>query len=115
MVFELLSYKNSFLNPLLKLVILILFIIAVYFFYRCRRVYGGKIQVIATLLLIGGIAGIMSSAFRYEGDFYSQWKWAESVLSLALAIITLVIACIVRTNFKESIALFGVEQPGEQK
>jgi hypothetical protein len=112
---DLLSYPNSVLNPLLKVVVLVLFIIAVYLFYRCRLIYGGKLRLIATLLLVGGVAGILAWIFRIEGDFYSQWKWAESVFSLVLAIITLVIAYIIRIKLKNALILFGVEQQGEQK
>jgi ABC-type branched-subunit amino acid transport system permease subunit len=115
MVIELFSYKDSILNPLLKLIILGLFVIAVYLFYRCRSIYGGKLQFIATLLLLGGVAGVLAWIFRYEGDFYTQWKWAESIFSLVLAIITLVIAYIVRMKFKNATALFGGEQSGEQR
>ncbi|MFA4849579.1 MAG: hypothetical protein WC626_07615 [Methanoregula sp.] len=115
MALELFSYQNSILNPLLKLIVLVLFVIAVYVFYRCRLIYGGKLQLIATLLLLGGVAGVLAWIFRYEGDFYTQWKWAESFFSLALAIITLVIAYIVRMKFKNAIALFGGEQNGGQR
>ncbi len=115
MTLELFSYKDSILNPLLKLIVLVLFIIAVYVFYRCRLIYGGKLQIVATLLMLGGVAGVLAWIFRYEGDFYTQWKWAESFFSLALAIITLVIAYIVRMKFKNAIALFGGEQNGGQR
>jgi hypothetical protein len=70
---------------------------------------------VATLLLLGGVAGILGSAFRIAGDFFIQWKWAESILNLGLAIITLAIAYIVRMKFKNAITLFGVERGGEQK
>ncbi len=115
MALELLSYTNSILNPLLKWLALVLFVIAVYFFYRCRLIYGGKLHRVATLLLLGSVAGIMASIFRIAGDFFLQWKWAESILFLALAIITLMIAYIVRLKFKNAIALFGVEQNEERK
>lgn len=110
MVFELISYKDSFLNPLLKLTVLMLFILSVYFFYRARLLYGGKLHLIATLLLLGGVAGSVGWLFRYEGDFYTQWKWAESTFALALAIISLVIAYIVRLKLKHAITLFGFEE-----
>lgn len=115
MVIELLSYTGSILNPLLKWIVLVLFVVAVYVFYRCRLIYGGKLKLVATLLLLGGIAGILSSAFRIEGDFYLQWKWAESSLGLVLAIITLVIAYIVRMKIKDASALFSGKRSGEQK
>jgi|WetSurMetagenome_2_1015567.scaffolds.fasta_scaffold47404_2 hypothetical protein len=115
MVLDLLSYKGSFLNPLLKVLVLVLFAVAVYYFYRCRCRYGGKLQVVAALLLLGGIAGILASLFRIGGDLSVQWKWAESTFFLVLAIITLAIAILVRRKFKNAIVLFGAEQGGEQE
>lgn len=115
MVIEILSYRESLLNPLLKWIILVLFIIAAGWFYRCRLMYGGKLRVIATLLMLGAIAGILASAFRIAGDYSVQWKWAESIFSLILAVITLTIAGLVRMKFKNTVALFEAEQEGEQR
>lgn len=115
MVLDLLSYPNSIFNPLLKWIVLVLFVIATYFFYRCRTMYGGKLHKVASLLLLGAGAGILASAFRIAGDFYLPAKWAESIFSLVLAIITLVIAYIVRMKFKNAIALFGFEEEGGEK
>lgn len=113
-VHELLSYQSSFLNPLLKVAVLVLFAVAIWYFHRCRFFYGGELRVVSTLLLLGGIAGILASTFRIGGDVFLEWKWAESIFYLVLAIITLVIALIVRRKFKNAIVLFGAEQGGEQ-
>jgi hypothetical protein len=115
MVIEILSFKQSILNPLLKWIVLVLFIIAVYLFYRCRLIYGGKLRLVATLLLLGGVAAILSSAFRIAGDFFIQWKWGESSLGLLVAMTTLAIAIIVRLKFRRASTLFGDKQGEEQK
>jgi hypothetical protein len=115
MVPDILSYPTSILNPFMKLLSVILFVIAVYFFYRCCLIYGGKLRVIAILLYVGGIAGILASVFRFAGDYLTTWKWLESTFFLALAIITLVIAFIVRVRLKNAIRLFGFEEGEEQK
>jgi len=115
MVSEFLSYTQSIFNPLIKLVALLLFAISVYLFYRCRIIYGGKLQEIATLLLLGGIAGVLASAFRIAGDSFVAWKWGESACFLALAVITLMIAFFVRMKFRNIIALFESIPGDEQK
>jgi len=112
---DLLSYTHSILNPLMKWIALVLFVIAVYYFYRCRLRYGGKLRVIATLLLLGGAAGILASAFRITGDYVVEWKWGESAFFLAFAIITLVIAYRVRRKFMNATILFGSRPEGEQE
>jgi hypothetical protein len=113
MVIELLSYKVSILNPLLKWITLCLFVLAASFAYRSRFMYGGKLQQVATLLLLGGIVGILAAVFRIAGDFFVQWKWAESIFFLALAVITLVISYTMRRKFKSIIALFEAGPGGE--
>jgi hypothetical protein len=115
MVPDILSYPHSILNPLIKLLLAVLFVIAAYVFYRCRLIYGGKLEVTATLLFLGGIAGILASVFRLAGDYFTAWKWLESTFLLALAIITLVFAYIVRVKLKNAIRLFGYEEGEEQK
>ncbi len=115
MVLDLLSYTHSIFNPLLKWIILVLFALATYFFYRSRSIYGGKLHLVATLLLLGGCAGILASVFRIAGDYDIAMKWAESIFFIAFAIITLVIALIVRMKFKNALALFGIDPTGGQK
>ncbi len=114
MVIELLSYKSSMVNPLLKWIVLVLFLIAVYYFYRCRLIYGGKLQFVATLLILGAAAAVLSSAFRIAGDLLIQWKWGESALGLVFALITLIVAYLVRTKMKNASALFG-NRPGDER
>jgi hypothetical protein len=115
MVPDIFSYPHSFLNPAMKLLSVVLFAIAVYMFYRCRGIYGGKLKVIATLLLLGGIAGILASLSRFEGDYDTEWKWLESSFSLALAIISFAIAYIIRRKLKNAVRLFGFTEGGDQE
>lgn len=114
MVIEILSYNTSVLNPALKLLIIILFIIAAWLFYRCRQKYGGILRQVSTLLLAGAVAGALASLFRFEGDFYVQYKWGESVLDLAFVILTLAIALVIRAKMQEVTRLFG-SGGGEEK
>jgi hypothetical protein len=111
---DILSYNTSVLNPLLKLLVLLLFILAVWLFYRCRQHYGGILRQVSTLLLAGAAAGALASAFRFQGDFYVQYKWGESALDLALVLFVLVISLIIRAKMKEVARLFesgGDDQP----
>ncbi|GEM_PF-1041353 len=104
---DLLSYQSGPLNPLLKLLTLVLFLVAAGFFARCRIRYGGILSQISTLLFFGAVAGAIGAAFRYEGDFYSQYKWGESFLTLILAAFSLVIALIVRKKLAEVCRILG--------
>ena len=115
MVPDIFSYPHSFLNSAMKLLPVVFFALAVYVFYRSRRIYGGKLKVIATLLLLGGIAGILASLSRFEGDFNAEWKWLESTFSLALAIISLAIAYIIRLKLKNATRLFGIKDGEDQE
>ncbi|WP_292469616.1 hypothetical protein [Methanolobus sp.] len=108
MVIEILSYKESFLNPLLKMVTPILFVIGVYYFYQARQAYGGEIQKIANLLFAGGIAGFIAMAFRYGGDKIVSWKWGESVFILIFAIISVYVAYLVRNRLIVAARALGI-------
>ncbi|MFA5269396.1 MAG: hypothetical protein WC379_15620 [Methanoregula sp.] len=115
MVPDIFSYPDSIFSPFMKVLPVVFFVTAIYIFYRCRIIYGGKLRLIATLLLLGGIAGILASLFRFAGDYFVAWKWLESTFFLALAIITLVIAYIVRLKLKNAIRLFGLTEGGDQE
>ena len=107
---EILSYSSSFLNPLLKITAILLFVIAAGYLYRCRRRYGGILRQIATLLLAGAGAGIIASGFRYGGDFFTQYKWGESIFDLGMALITLTVAILVRKKLNDIVRLFEGEE-----
>ena len=115
MVPDILSYPHSILNPAMKILSVVFFVIGVYVFYRCRCIYGGKLKVIAALLLLGGITGILASLFRFEGDYFTAWKWLESTFDLVLAIISFAIAYIIRQKLKNAIRLFGLEDRSDQE
>ena len=106
MVMELLSYPTSIINPLLKVLAILLFGTAGYLFFRCQRQYGGVLRQVATLLCLGAIAGLLASAFRFQGDFYQQYKWGESVLNLVVVLIMLVIALVIRTRMNAAVRVF---------
>ena len=107
MTIELLSYQTSALNPLFKLAVLLLFAVSFWYFWRCRKMYGGILHRVATFLLIGSAAGILASAFRYEGDLYTQFKWGETIMDLILALITLGIALLIRRRLMYASQIFG--------
>lgn len=108
MAIEILSYKNSFLNPLLKIIIVIMFGIGTYYFFKARQKYGGELKRIANLLFWGGIAGFASSAFRFAGDFITFWKWGESIFFLIFGLASLYVAYLVRFRFIEAARALGL-------
>lgn len=113
MVIEIFSYSSSVLNPLLKMVVPLLFALAAMYFFASRRRYGGMLQQIATLLLIGALVWVISSLFRLEGDFNAQYKWGESVFALISAAITLFIAVKVRYRLQDMAGVFESGEEGE--
>jgi len=113
MSLDLLSYQSGPLNPLLKVLIFGLFLIAAGVFARCRFRYGGILSQISTLLFLGAVAGAVGAAFRYEGDFYSQFKWGESILNLLLAAFSLTIAFLIRRKLTEAYKILGAGNGGD--
>lgn len=107
MTIEIFSYQTSILNPLLKLGVVIGFILASYLFFRCRTMFGGILHSISTLLILVSFSGVISALFRYEGDFYNQYKWGESIVGLILVIIILCAAIVIRRKVHEIELLFG--------
>ncbi|WP_321504507.1 hypothetical protein [uncultured Methanoregula sp.] len=112
---EILSYDTSVMNPFIKLLVFVFFIIAAWLFYRCRQVYGGILRQVSTLLLVGSLAGALAAAFRFQGDFYTQYKWGESVFDLALVILMLSIALIIRAKMKDVTRLFESGEGDERQ
>jgi hypothetical protein len=80
MTLDLFNYSKSFLNPALKLLILLLFLGGTYYAYRAARRYQGEIsKLMRALMLVGGV-GFLANLFRYLGDVMTlSWKWGESV------------------------------------
>lgn len=112
MVIEILSYSNSVLNPTLKVLILVGFILAALILIRCWKWYGGLLQNISFLLMIGSSAAILSAAMRLLGDYYTQFKWGESTFDLIFALITLMVALVVRKKLKAIAGVFESPEVG---
>jgi hypothetical protein len=83
---ELLNYDTSWLNPVLKFVIIGLYIVVAYVYYRAKKTYAGDIEkVLGTLFWMSTVAGV-AALLRYFGhgtDFgftsaYSL-KWIQSL------------------------------------
>jgi hypothetical protein len=60
------------LNPLLKVVIIAMFAMGTWYFFRAGKKFGGNLGKIARLLMWGGIAGTIGAAFRFIGDYFPQ-------------------------------------------
>jgi hypothetical protein len=114
MAIAILSYDTSILNPFLKLLIVALFILSAWFFYRCRKVYGGILFQISTLLLIGAMVGALAALFRFQGDFYTQFKWGESIFDVIMVTISLAIALLIRAKMLDVTRVFG-DTRGDEK
>lgn len=108
MAIEILSYPSSFLNPLLKAIVPVIFAVGTIFFYQAYTSYGGNLKKIALFLLFAGIAGTLAAGFRYLGDFFISWKWGESVFLLIFAIVSILVAYLVYTRFMEIAIIFGM-------
>ena len=108
MAIEILSYKTSILNPLIKIISIVIFCIGTYYFYMARQKYGGQLKTIANLLFLGGLAGIASAISRIIGDYILFTKWGESVFFLIFGIVSLYVAYIVRDRFIEAAKALGL-------
>ena len=101
MVLEILNYGESGLNPFLKLLVPLLLVVGCYYLYLSYTKYGGGMKQIAYFLLIMGIVGVVSSGFRFIGGLDPKvWKWGESVLMLAFAAISILVAYRLRDLFQ---------------
>jgi uncharacterized membrane protein len=105
---EILSYTHSILNPLLKLIIILLFAIGTWYYYRAWKKFGGNLKKIAWALMCGGIVGCITSTFRFLGDFLTEFKWIESTGSLLFALFSVFVAYLVYTKFTEIAEAFGL-------
>jgi hypothetical protein len=112
-VIELLSYKESILNPLFKCLIIILYAIGTWFFYQAWRKYGGNLKVIAGALMCGGIAACIGAGARFFGDYLIQFKWMESTGTIIFALVSIYVAWLVYRKFSEIAEMFGLKEGGE--
>lgn len=108
MVIDILSYEISPLNEVLKTVIVCLFLGAAFLFYSSWRKYGGILKSISGFLLIGAIFGFFSAFYRLGGDFYSPFKWGESLFNLAFAILMLILALMIRKKLQSALEILGI-------
>lgn len=93
MVIELLNYKTSMLNPILKWIAPVLYLIALILFYKASKAYGGKFKRGLNYLMISLIFGIIAFTFRFLGDIIlPDYKWGESIFYLTFAIMNLFVA-----------------------
>ena len=104
---EFMDYSTSPFNPLLKIVIFILFCVTAVVYYDARRTIGGEIRKIIDLLLIFSLFMALGSFFRYFGHgtdfgFNSDYslKWFQSIAYLC-ATLCCIYACVkLKTLFR---------------
>lgn len=91
---ELFNYDTSWLNPALKLVILILYVVVAWMYLRTRRFYAGDLNRVLTVLFWMGLAGAFAALLRYFGDgtqfgFTKEYslKWFQSLAYVVQAIL----------------------------
>jgi len=110
MVIEILSFKTSILNPLLKFLVFILFAIGTWYFYLAWKKFGGNLKIIAGALMCGGIAGCIGAGARFLGDYMIQFKWIESTGAIIFALASLLVAYLVYTRLSEIAEAFGTKE-----
>lgn len=108
MVIEILSYKSSILNPLLKLVIFVMFAIATWYYYQAWKKFGGNLKSIAGALMCGSIAACIGAGARFLGDFLIQFKWLESTGAIIFALVSVFVAWLVYMKLTEIAEAFGL-------
>ncbi len=88
----LLSYETSPLNPALKIIIPLIFLVALAFYFFTQRYYSEKIQILLDILIMFAFFAVLAGVFRYFGDgtgfgFTADYslKWFQSLLMVAEA------------------------------
>ncbi|OPY85060.1 MAG: hypothetical protein A4E65_00198 [Syntrophorhabdus sp. PtaU1.Bin153] len=104
------SYYSSPLNGLLKILVILLFAIGTWYFYKATQRFGGNIQKIARFLTVGGIFGCLAALFRFLGDYNVQDKWVESLGGILFALVSLFVAYLVYRNLTEINKAFGLTE-----
>lgn len=110
MVIEILSYKTSILNPLFKLLIIILYAVGTWYFYLAWKKFGGNLKFMAGALMCGGFAAVIGSSARFLGDYLVQFKWLESTGAIVFALVSVFVAWIVYKKFSEIAVAFGLKE-----
>ena len=93
MELELLNYKTSILNPALKWIAPLLFLVAFAMLVQAYNNYGGIFkQAMKVLLFTLGI-GVLAFFFRVSGDvILPNFKWGESLFYLTFVILNILVA-----------------------
>jgi hypothetical protein len=91
---ELFNYDTSWLNPALKIVIVILYIFVAYIYYRAKQFYAGDVEKILGTLFWMSTAAAVAALLRYFGHgtefgFTSVFslKWFQSLGYLVQAVL----------------------------
>jgi hypothetical protein len=89
---SLLSYETSPLNPALKLIIPLIFFIALMFYFSTQKYYSERIRVFIDILIVFAFFAVLAGVFRFFGDgiefgFTKDYslKWFQSILMVAEA------------------------------
>jgi len=89
-VIEIINYKESILNPALKLIVPFIFLLGTYYFYRARNQYQGELGKVVNRLAIAGVIGFLANLFRFSADIWTiSFKWGESLFFLLFALVNL--------------------------
>ena len=93
MEFDLLNYKTSLLNPTLKWIAPLLYLMALAMLMQAYRNYGGIFkQAMLMLVLTLGI-GVLAYFFRVGGDLIlPNFKWGESLFYLTFVVLNIFVA-----------------------
>ena len=89
---ELFKYDTSWLNPGLKILIVVLFLFVAVVYARSRRFYAGELHTVLTVFFWMAAIGALAAVFRYFGDgtqfgFTKEYslKWFQSLAYLLQA------------------------------
>lgn len=81
-----LDYETSIFNPLLKMIVIVLYMYATVAYVRGRRFYGGSLEKVIGILITAGGLGALAAVFRLVGgNFPHEVKWLESLGYIAQA------------------------------
>ncbi len=86
---DLFNYQTSPLNPGLKILVPLIFLLGTLYFFKARQQYGGELGKVINRLFYAGILGVLSNGFRYAGDLVVLWKWGESLMYLLFGLASL--------------------------
>jgi hypothetical protein len=87
---EIFNYKESFLNPLLKLIVPLIFLLGTYYFYQARNQYEGELGKVVNRLFWAGLMGFLANLFRFSADYITvSFKWGESLFFLLFALVNI--------------------------